>query len=142
MVHTALFSQHGLEAAYTEDRTLSRQTTDIVDLARHDGRYGYRQVTRMLQGAGWGVNHKRVARIWRRAGLKVPTRRAGRWFNDASCVRLRPARPNHVWSHDFVRPTPMTAGPAACSTVRHGGRHRSETHAGRRVHPRGADDPD
>jgi hypothetical protein len=60
----------------------------------------------MLQGAGWDVNHKRVARIWRREGLKVPTRqpkRARLWLNDGSCVRLRPERPNHVWSYDFVQ---------------------------------------
>jgi transposase InsO family protein len=51
------------------------------------------------------VNRKRVGRIWRREGLKVPRRqpRRGRlWLNDGSCVRLRPERPNHVWSYDFV----------------------------------------
>ena len=51
------------------------------------------------------MNDKRVERIWRREGLKVPPRppRRGRlWLADGSCVRLRPERPNHVWSHDFV----------------------------------------
>ena len=51
------------------------------------------------------VNAKRVERIWRREGLKVPPRqpRRGRlWLADGSCVRLRPERPNHVWSYDFV----------------------------------------
>jgi putative transposase len=51
------------------------------------------------------VNVKRVERIWRREGLKVPQKqpKKGRlWFNDGSCVRLRPERPNHVWSYDFV----------------------------------------
>jgi transposase InsO family protein len=55
--------------------------------------------------AGWAVNHKRVERIWRREGLKVPAkqRKRGRlWLNDGSCIRLRPERPNHVWSYDFV----------------------------------------
>src|ERR671916_649327 len=55
--------------------------------------------------AGWVVNAKRVERIWRREGLKVPRKqpKKGRlWFNDGSCVRLRPEHPNHVWSYDFV----------------------------------------
>jgi putative transposase len=44
-------------------------------------------------------------RIWRREGLKVPGKqpKKGRlWLNDGSCLRLRPERPNHVWSYDFV----------------------------------------
>jgi len=80
-------------------------TEDIIELARHYGRYGYRMVTGMLNNAGWYVNHKRVERIWRREGLKVPRKQAkkGRlWLNDGSCVRLRPERANHVWSYDFV----------------------------------------
>jgi putative transposase len=59
----------------------------------------------MLRRSGWMVNRKRVARIWRREGLKVPQKqpKKGRlWLNDGSCVRLRPERPNHVWSYDFV----------------------------------------
>ena len=51
------------------------------------------------------MNVKRVERIWRREGLKVPARQPKRsrlWLNDGSCLRLRPERPNHVWSYDFV----------------------------------------
>ena len=44
---------------------------DIVRLASRCGRYGYRRVTDMLRIEGWGVNHKRVERIWRQEGLKV-----------------------------------------------------------------------
>jgi transposase InsO family protein len=47
-----------------------------------------------------------VARIWRREGLKVPSRqpRRGRlWLNDGSCVRLRPQYRHHVWAYDFVQ---------------------------------------
>ncbi len=83
-----------------------RLIEDIIELARTHGRYGYRMVTGMLNNAGWHVNHKRVERIWRREGLKVPRRQAkkGRlWLNDGSCVRLRPERPNHVRSYDFVQ---------------------------------------
>jgi transposase InsO family protein len=59
----------------------------------------------MLRGEGWRVNHKRVQRIWRQEGLKVPRKqpkRARLWLNDGSCVRLRPERRDHVWAYDFV----------------------------------------
>jgi transposase InsO family protein len=78
---------------------------DIIALARQYGRYGYRRITALLREAGWAVNKKRVERIWRCEGLKVPHKQPKRsrlWLNDGSCVRLRPERPNHVWSYDFV----------------------------------------
>jgi len=77
----------------------------MVALATEYGRYGYRRVTAMLRSDGWRVNHKRVERLWRREGLKVPRRQPKRrrlWLNDGSCVRLRPQGRNHVWSYDFV----------------------------------------
>jgi len=81
-------------------------TADIVALVRQYGRYGYRKIAELLRSqAGWVVNDKRVERIWRREGLKVPTRqpKKGRlWLGDGSCIRLRAERPNHVWSYDFV----------------------------------------
>jgi transposase InsO family protein len=80
-------------------------TADIVELAKTYGRYGYRRITALLRHAGWVVNAKRVQRIWRREGLKVPQKQPKRgrlWLNDGSCVRLRAERPNHVWSYDFV----------------------------------------
>jgi len=73
-------------------------TENIVYLASEYGRYGYRRITAMLRTDGWGVNHKRVERIWRQEGLKVPTRQPKRsrlWFNDGSCIRLRPEHRNH-----------------------------------------------
>lgn len=80
-------------------------TADIIELARTYGRYGYRRITALLRSAGWLVNAKRVARIWRREGLKVPMKQPKRgrlWLNDGSCVRLRAERRNHVWAYDFV----------------------------------------
>ena len=80
-------------------------TADIIGLAREYGRYGYRKITALLRQAGWVVNPKRVERIWRREGLKVPSKqpKKGRlWLADGSCVRLRPERANHVWAYDFV----------------------------------------
>jgi transposase InsO family protein len=80
-------------------------TADIVALARRHGRHGYRRITALLRRAGWQVNRKRVERIWRREGLKVPARQPKRdrlWLADGSCIRLRPERPNQVWAYDFV----------------------------------------
>jgi transposase InsO family protein len=80
-------------------------TANITALAIQYGRYGYRRIAAMLGDQGWVVNVKRVERIWRREGLKVPARQPKRgrlWLNDGSCVRLRPEHPNHVWSYDFV----------------------------------------
>ena len=80
-------------------------TQDITDLATRYGRYGYRRVTALLRDRGWHVNHKRVERIWRREGLKVPKKQPKRgrlWLNDGSCIRLRAEGPNHVWAYDFV----------------------------------------
>ena len=80
-------------------------TAAIIHLAERFGRYGYRRITALLRRDGWHVNEKRVYRIWRREGLKVPMKqpKKGRfWLNDGSCVRLRPEYRNHVWSYDFV----------------------------------------
>jgi putative transposase len=78
---------------------------DIVNLAEKYGRYGYRMITGLLQQNGWKVNHKRVERLWRREGLKVPKKQPKRgrlWLNDGSCIRLRAQYKNHVWSYDFM----------------------------------------
>jgi transposase InsO family protein len=77
----------------------------MVELACRYGRYGYRIIGAMLRKEGFVVNHKRVERLWRREGLKVPKKQPKRgrlWLNDGSCVRLRPAYKDHVWSYDFM----------------------------------------
>ena len=83
-----------------------RLIADVTELARQYGRYGYRKIAELLRStAGWIVNDKRVERIWRREGLKVPAKQPKRgrlWLNDGSCVRLRAEHRNHVWSYDFV----------------------------------------
>ena len=81
-------------------------TEAIVELASQYGRYGYRRITALLRGQGWHVNAKRVERIWRQEGLKVPKRQPKRgrlWLNDGSCIRLRPCWRHHVWAYDFVQ---------------------------------------
>jgi putative transposase len=77
----------------------------VIELARQYGRYGYRKIAALLRQAGWSVSDGRVERVWRREGLKVPHKQPKRgrlWLWDGSCIRLRPERPNHVWSYDFV----------------------------------------
>jgi len=83
-----------------------RLVNRMIELATIYGRYGYRRVTVLLHQEGWRVNHKRVERLWSQEGLKVPQRQPKRgrlWLNDGSCVRLRPAYKDHVWSYDFVQ---------------------------------------
>lgn len=80
-------------------------TEDIIHLASQYGRYGYRRITALLKAEGWQINHKRVERIWRSEGLKVPAKQPKRsrlYLHDGSCIRLQPCWNNHVWSYDFV----------------------------------------
>ena len=82
-----------------------RLTADVIGLARQYGRYGYRKIAALLRDAGWFVNDKRVERIWRREGLKVPQKQPKRgrlWLTGGSCIRLRSEHRNHIWSYDFI----------------------------------------
>ncbi len=81
-------------------------TGRIIELACLYGRYGTPRIEALLRWEDWDVNHKRLERIWREQGLKVPKKqpkRARLWLNDGSCVRLRPERKDHVWAYDFVQ---------------------------------------
>jgi putative transposase len=91
----------GREAEDEEQLLIQRMT----ELALKYGRYGYRRIAALLRNEGWEVNHKRIERLWRQEGLKIPQRQPKRgrlWLNDGSCIRLRPEYKNHVWSYDFV----------------------------------------
>jgi putative transposase len=91
----------------------------IIELAEKYGRYGYRMITGLLREEGWKVNHKRIERLWRREGLKVPKKQPKRsrlWLNDGSCIRLRPQHRNHVWSYDFMTARLPMGVPSGCST--------------------------
>jgi len=93
----------------------------MIELTRTYGRYGYRMITGMLNNSGWHVNHKRVERIWRREGLKVPQKQARKsrlWLNEGACVRLRPEYPNHVWPYDLYLVYLPAANVASCRDPR------------------------
>ncbi len=81
-------------------------TVEIIKLATRYDRYGYRRIIALLKQQGWKVNHKRVERIWRREGLKVPKKQPKRgrlWINNGSSIRLRPQYRDHVWSYDLMQ---------------------------------------
>jgi hypothetical protein len=90
-------------------------TADIVGFARTYGRYGYRRITALLHGVEWLVNVKRVERIWRREGLKVPQKQPKRgrlWLADGSCIRLRaeyPRAPCGRFAYQRAAATPQRA---------------------------------
>jgi putative transposase len=96
-------TQRRISGMSVEESSLAKR---IISLATRYGRYGYRRITALLKTEGWQVNHKRVERIWRQEGLKVPQKQPKRgrlWLNEGSCVRLRPEHKDHVWSYDFVK---------------------------------------
>jgi putative transposase len=76
----------------------------LRDIAGQRPRWGYRRAHAQLGEQGWAVNRKRVQRIWREEGLRVPPRRRKRQRLGESTVpadRLRAQRPGHVWAIDF-----------------------------------------
>ena len=93
---------------------------EVVDLASRFGRYGYRTITGLLRLEGWRVNRKRVERIWKQEGLKVPKKQPKRgrlWLNDGSYIRLRPQHRDHVWSYDFLHERTRNGRPLKILTL-------------------------
>jgi transposase InsO family protein len=82
-----------------------RLTPAMLELVRQHPRYGYRRIWALLRQTGWHINRKRVHRLWKQNGLKVPSkahkcRRLGNSGN--GCIRHRAEHPNHVWAWDFI----------------------------------------
>jgi putative transposase len=109
------FSQRYLSTKVGKDAALVQR---MVALSCENPRYGYRRVWALLRREGWLANKKRVQRIWREVGLKVPAsrerkrRRLG--SSENGCTRRRAEHTNHVWSYDFAmdpvvlpRPPPL-----------------------------------
>jgi putative transposase len=79
----------------------------MVTLSRENPRYGYRRVWALLRREGWPINKKRVHRLWRQEGLKVPEKQHKRrrlllGGSENGCTRRRAEHKDHVWSYDFV----------------------------------------
>ncbi len=97
--------------ASQEETNLLKQ---IHELVRKYPRYGYRFITAKLRQEGWRVNFKRIYRLWRREGFKVPKktrqkRRLGHSGN--SCVRRCAEHQDHVWTWDFLHDRTATGQP-------------------------------
>lgn len=95
----------------------SRLVKEMNALAERHPRFGYRMIHSMLVDAGWAVNRKRIERLWRLEGHRVPPARKKRWGNDAigvdanSAWNLPATAPDHVWSYDFVAARTSNGGP-------------------------------
>lgn len=92
----------------------------MIRLAKKYGRYGSRKITEFLQMEGWRVNHKKVERLWREEGLKLPERHKKKkrlYHKDSSVIRLRPTHANHVWAIDFVHDKLSNGKPYKMLTV-------------------------
>jgi putative transposase len=108
--------RHRPKPALDEERLV----TQMIELATRYGRYGYRRITGLLRWDGWRVNHKRIERLWRREGLKVPKKQPKRgrlWLGDGSCIRLRAEHRNHVWAYDFVADRTRDGRPLKMLTI-------------------------
>jgi transposase InsO family protein len=76
----------------------------LRELSRKRPRWGYRRAWATLNGEGWTVNRKKIQRIWREEGLRVPQRTRKRQRLGTSTVpadRLRAERKDQVWALDF-----------------------------------------
>ena len=85
-------------------------TAAIIRLASRYGRYGYRRVTALLRTEGWHVNAKRVQRIWRREGLKVPQKQP---------KRGRPVAQRRILHPSAAVLAQITSGPMTSSWIEH-----------------------
>jgi len=80
-------------------------TTRVRELASSHPRFGYRRVTVLLRMEGWRVNRKRVHRIWRLEGLRVPTKQRKRRHLgniNGAVTRCAATHEREIWSYDFV----------------------------------------
>jgi putative transposase len=114
--HARSTHRHRVRVPDDEPRLVER----MLALATRYGRYGYRRVTGLLRGEGWAVNHKRVERLWRREGLKVPQKQPKRgrlWLADGSCLRRRPEYRHHVWAYDLMAERTHDGQPLKILTV-------------------------
>lgn len=66
-------------------------------------RWGWRRAAKMARRGGWKVNNKRIRRLWRQEGLRVPQRRKKKRLTGIGVAvgAMSPIRPNVIWAMDF-----------------------------------------
>ena len=82
-----------------------RLLKDIQKLVKKRPRYGCRRITRLLREDGWAVNYKRVHRLWKREGLRVPQQRKKKGCpgdGANACDKRKASSINDVWTLDFI----------------------------------------
>ena len=100
-----------------KDKLLIKRLHELAEL---HPRYGYRRITAKLKAEHWLVNRKRVQRLWRAEGLKVPihTHKRTRLGEDENaCHRHKPEHAHHVWAIDFLMDTTLSGGRLKFLTV-------------------------
>ena len=114
--HRSAQRQEPKKAKEGEERLVAR----MLELVKQRPRFGYRRICVLLRREGWRVNRKRVYRLWRQQGLKVPRkqrkkRRLGSSAN--SCVRRPAEHKGHVWAWDFLHDRTTDGGPLKWFTL-------------------------
>lgn len=77
-------------------------TKRLKELAYQRRRFGYRRLCEMLRREGYDVNHKRVYRLYKEAGLSVRRRKKKRVAVRQRQPLPNPDEPNVRWSIDFM----------------------------------------
>ena len=98
----AWLKRKGRDSRKARDRPVVEEIMKIIH--EYPG-YGYRRITALLRAEGWRVNRKRLYRLWKREGLKVPVKQRKRrrlGSSDNGVVRRKSEHINHVWSYDFL----------------------------------------
>jgi transposase InsO family protein len=103
--------RYGAKGASWEEWKLVARMHELV---REHPRYGYRRITALLRREGWHVNRKRIYRLWRQEGLKVPQKQRKRrhlGHSGNSCARRRAEQKDDVWAWDFIHDRTITGRP-------------------------------
>jgi transposase InsO family protein len=69
--------------------------------AKDHPRRGFRPAYRDARAEGWHVNHKKIQRLWREEGLRVPQRRRRKRHGTSTANVPTADAPNRVWAVDF-----------------------------------------
>ncbi len=119
-----LMREHDLQAPHRVGHAHGPKAHDgTITTEAPDAMWGTDMTATVTIGEGsacWTVNHKRIERLWRREGLKVPQKQPKRgrlWLADGSCIRRRPAYRHHVWAYDFVADRTQDGRPLKLLTI-------------------------